>query len=127
MNAAHAYRDVRRASLVAGKSPHALTLMLFDGAIARLGAARELGAAGDRASSRRAIDRGLAIVQELQGSLRDPETNPLSTQLFGLYQHVIERLLEANRSGEIAPITAAEEILGTLREGWAGIDPNAAT
>ena len=123
MNAALAYRDVRRASLVEGKTPHELTLMLFDGAISQLTVARSFGEATERAARHRTLDKALAIVHELQGSLRDPETDPLSGQLFALYQHVVERVLEANRTGEDAPLEAAANLLGTLREGWAGIAP----
>lgn len=124
MNAALAYRDVRRASLVEGKTPHELTLMLFDGAIARLTAARGFTAARERAVRHRALDQALAIVHELQGSLRDPDTSALSGQLFALYAHIAERIVEADRTGENAPLEAATDLLGTLREGWTGIAPS---
>ena len=124
MNAAFAYRDVRRASLVEGKTPHELTLMLFDGAISRLTVARGFATARERGVRQRALDQALAIVHELQGSLRDPDTDELSGRLFALYAHVAERIVEANRTGENAPLEAATDLLGTLREGWTGIAPS---
>jgi len=124
MNAAvAAYREVHRASLVESKSPHQLTLMLFDGALARIAAARELDPFRERSVRYRALDRALAIVQELQGSLREPETDELAGQLFALYAHVIERLIEAGRTSSNEPLASAVEVLDTLRDGWVRIDP----
>ena len=125
MNAACAYRNVHRASLVESKTPHELTLMLFDGALSRIETARELDPDVDGGTRHRAIERALAIVHELQGVLRDPGRDPLARDLFALYGHIIERLLEADRSGEVGPLEAAGELLDTLRDGWAGIAPSA--
>ena len=35
-----------------------------------------------------------------------------------------ERIVEADRTGENAPLEAATDLLGTLREGWTGIAPS---
>ena len=123
MNAALAYRDVRRASLVDGKTPHELTLMLFDGAVSRLSVARGFDAPADRGARHRTLDSALAIVHELQGALREPDTDPLSGRLSDLYRYIGERILEANRAGDNAPLEEATALLGTLREAWVGIAP----
>lgn len=123
MNAVTAYRNVHRSGLVEGASPHALILMLLDAGLARIAAARALDARERRAERHRCLDRALAIVQELQGVLHDPENDALAGQLFALYAHVIDRLLVADRSGEDGPLADAAAVLGTLREGWAGIAP----
>lgn len=125
MNAAGAYRDVRRASLAEGATPYQLTLMLLDGAIARIETASELAAPEHVDVRRRALDRALAIVHELQGALRDPDTNELSARLFMLYAYIGERLLEGGRTRESAPLDEAAMLLGTVREGWIDIDPGA--
>jgi len=126
MNAARAaYLDISRTGLVEGRNAHELTLMLFDGALARMSTARELHAHEQRDERHRLIDRALAIVQELQASLREPERDPIAQQLFVLYTHICERLLEADQDGENAPLDAAQALLATLRDGWAGIAPQA--
>lgn len=126
MNAARAaYLDISRTGLVEGRSAHELTLMLFDGALARLSTARELQPVEQREERHRLIDRTLAIVQELQASLREPERDPLAQQLFVLYTHICERLLDADQEGEDEPLEAAQALLATLRDGWAGIAPEA--
>lgn len=118
-----AYRTVRSASLIENKSPHELTLMLFDGALGHLNAARGLVSNGDAGRARAVIDKVLAIVMELQGSLRDPETNEISANLFRLYDFVIAQLLEAGRGAGDEPMRLAHEILDTLRDAWVGITP----
>ena len=126
MNAACAYRDVRRASLAEGATPHQLIAMLYDGAISRIETARELVGSEHANVRRHALDRALAIVHELQGSLRDPDTDELSGRLFALYAYVSERLMEGARSAEAAPLDEAVVLLGTLREAWADIEPGVA-
>jgi len=123
MNAACAYRDVRRASLAEGATPYQLTLMLFDGAISRIETAGELAGPGQVDARRRVIDRALAIVHELQGALQEPDSNELSGRLFMLYAYIGERLLEAGRTRDRAPLDEAATLLGMVREGWLDIDP----
>lgn len=125
MNAVCAYQDVRRASLAEGATPHRLTMMLFDGAVARVRTALELKGREHAGVRRHVLDRALAIVHELQGTLRDPETNELSGRLFTLYTYISERLLEGTRSADDAPLEEAVVLLDTLREAWADIDPGA--
>lgn len=130
--AARGYRAVHGAGLLEGASPHALTAMLFDAAVARLAAARA-EPAGDADAARRAdvrrraIDGALAVVHELQGSLRDPGTDPLSANLHALYARVSLLLVEANRDagGGAAGLEEAESILAPLREAWRAIAPGA--
>ena len=121
-NAANAYRTMRGAGLVEGASPHALALMLLDGALSRIGTARTL----ERDERHRCLDRALAIVQELQGSLRDPETDELASRLFALYGYVADSLLRADRERDDAPLDAAESVLSELRAAWVAIAPEGA-
>ncbi len=132
--AARGYRAVHGAGLVEGASPHALTAMLFDAVVARLAAARavppdEAGARGPRAEARRrAIDGALAIVHELQGALREPETDPLSANLHALYARASSLLVEASRDAATGAdkLDEAERIVAPLREAWHAIAPETA-
>lgn len=126
MRAASAYSAVRRAGLAEGATPYQLTLMLFDAALARIETARELDGENQRSTRQSALSRALAIVHELQGSLRDPDRDDLAGSLYVLYSHVSEQLLEASRTGRQEPLVAASEVLGMLREGWVGIDADRA-
>ena len=124
MNAACPHPAVTRASLVESATPYQLTLMLFDGAIARIEVAREHTGDPVRDEDRRqALERALAIVRELQGALRDPDTDLLAKRLFMLYDYIGERLLESARTGQEAPLEESEMLLDSIRESWLDIDP----
>ena len=122
-HATNAYQTVRRVSLVENKSPHELTLMLFDGALNEIAHARHLmdGSSPDR--RRAALSKAIAIAQELQGTLKDTETVELAGNLFALYGFVISQLLEANRRADSSALDNAESVLTTLREAWVSIEP----
>ena len=124
--AAAGYRAVHRASLVDGATPHALTAMLYDGAIARIELARRTlqQPVADEGVRRRAIADALAIVQELQGALRDVESNALSARLFPLYQWICARLLSAGADRDAAALDEAQALLEPLRDAWRRIAPD---
>lgn len=126
--AAAGYRAVHRASLVDGASPHTLTAMLYDGAISRIELARRSlqQVEPDDGVRRRAVADALAIVQELQGALRDVDSNPLSARLFPLYQWIGARLLSAGAGRDAAALDEAQALLEPLRDAWHGIAPSAA-
>ena len=121
--AARGYGHVHRSALVEGASPHGLIRLLLDGAVASIGAAATFDpeAPNDRAARHRAIDRALGFVQELQGSLRDPDTDELSGRLFAVYGFVVGQLLESNVDGDAEKLRAAEEALRPIAEAWAAI------
>jgi flagellar protein FliS len=123
MNGLSDYQDIRRKGLVEGASPHALTLLLFDGALSRLKVANTLTELCDMGARHTCLDRSLAIVQELQGALRDPDTNPLSGQLFSLYMFVTDQILKADRTRDNTPLASAIQVLSELRSGWAAMEP----
>ncbi len=122
MNGLSDYQDNRRKGLVEGASPHTLTLLLFDGALSRLKVARTLTKLEDMGARHTCLDRTLAIVHELQGSLRDPDTNPLAGQLFSLYMFVCDQILKADRTRDNEPLKSAIEVLEELRSGWVAME-----
>lgn len=121
--ATNAYRNVRRASLVENKTPHELTLMLFDGGLSEIAQARQFISNGERQLLHRSLTKAIAIVQELQGTLKDTQTVEISANLFSLYGFIVDQLLEANRSCSTVSLDSAERVFSTLRDAWAGIEP----
>lgn len=119
--ASKAYGHVHRATQVDGASPHALTRLLFENALSRISVARHLIEHGDGVGLHRCIDKTLAVVNELQGSLLDHESNAMSAQLYDLYNFVTDQLLFANRTQDMNALTNAAQVLGTLLEAWNGI------
>lgn len=123
--AARDYGHVHRAALVEGASPHELVRLMLDGAVASLGSAARLdpAAPGDREARHRAIDRALGFVHELQGSLRDPDTDELSGRLFSLYGFVTVQLLESTADGDQDKVRLAQDLLVPVAEAWKAIAP----
>ena len=118
------YRSIQAAGKIEGATPHRLTALLFEAALASIQTARRTEDGGAR---QRSIDRALAIVGELQGSLRDPERDPLSGQLHALYGFVQMQLLDANRLADDQGLQHAHATLLPLQEAWKEIGPDVDT
>jgi flagellar protein FliS len=75
-------------------------------------------AAGRIAERSREISKAHAILVQLCGSLDHARGGTLSRSLAELYDYMQRRLLEANVRQAAAPLAEAENLLGTLLEGW---------
>lgn len=115
--AAATYQTVQ----VTSRSPLELVVMLYDGAIRALGQARDAIGRRDLVAKRAAMNRAVDIVQHLQSTLDMEAGGEIAANLDALYSYVIERLLEANRRTDQAPVEEAVRLLSTLREAWAQI------
>lgn len=122
-HASNAYGAVHRATLIEGASPHELTRLLYQSAISRVTMARTHLERKNRTELHRSIDKTLAIVNELQGSLLDPDKDDLSSQLFGLYTYITEQLLMANSKQDDSCLESALDVLVTLHDAWMQISP----
>jgi flagellar protein FliS len=111
-----AYRQVQAES---SASPLELVLMLYDGAIASLGQAREAMARRDAVVKGRAMSKALSIVGHLQSTLDMEKGREVAEQLDRLYVYVTGRLLEANINGAVEPIDESIALLSTVRDAWA--------
>jgi len=120
----HAYQSVRKATLVEGASPHQLTAMLYDGALSNIAIAREHLAQGKRNELYKHIDKTIAIVQELQGSLKDYQTDKLSGNLFELYGYIIDTLVSSNKNMDDEGLGICAHLLDVLRDAWQSIAPD---
>lgn len=124
--ASKAYGRVHRATQVDGASPHYLTRLLFENAVSRINVARHLIEHGDKVGLHRCMDKTLAVVHELQGSLADHESNPMSGRLFDLYAFVTDQLLLVNRTQDVEALDNADQVLNTLLDAWKVIAPETA-
>lgn len=114
------YRSIQAAGKIEGATPHRLTALLFEAALTSIQTARRID---DGQVRYRSIDRALAIVGELQGSLRDPDKEPLAAQLHSLYSFIQAQLLAANRRADDASLQRAYDTLLPLHEAWQSIGP----
>lgn len=119
----NAYQEVRKASLVEGASPHQLTAMLYDAALNNIAVARECMSQNNRAELHKRITKSIAIVQELQSSLKDYETNELAGNLFELYTYIVTTLMSSERTMDDDGLAVCAHLIDVLIDAWNAIAP----
>ncbi len=118
------YAAVQVQSSIVEATPHRLTAMLFDGALARIARAKGHVLRGELAAKGELISSAVAIVGELAGSLHRDAAPALVDRLNGLYDYILRRLIEANAANRVEPLDEAGQLLGSLAEAWQAIDPD---
>jgi flagellar secretion chaperone FliS len=121
-SALHSYRQTQ----VQGGTPLERVVMLYDGAIRHMNAARDAMDRQDIPARRDAISRALAIVGELQATLDLERGGEIATTLDRLYDFVTSRLMDATMKKDPRPIDECRRVFETLREGWRTIAEQAA-
>lgn len=122
----HAYQSVRKATLVEGATPHQLTEMLYDGALSNIAIARQHLSQNRHDLMHVHVDKAIAIVQELQGSLKDYDTNELAGNLFELYSYIVATLIAASRQRSDDDFGVCAHLIDVLRDAWQSISPEKA-
>ena len=118
-----AYKSVRRSTLVEGASPHQLITMLYDGAMSNIAISRNHLANNNREQMHFHIDKSVAIVQELQASLKDYESNELAGNLFELYSYIVNTMIAAYQNKDDEGLATCSNLIDILRDAWQTIAP----
>ena len=114
-----------RVTQVQASSPLERIVLLYDGAIRFMEAAREAIGRRDIPARRDALSRALAIVGQLKGTLDMERGGDVAASLDRLYGFVTSRLLDAARQQDAGPIDECLSIFQTLRDGWRTIAADA--
>lgn len=123
---ASAYARVGVESGVMSASPHQLIVMLFDGAIASIRAARIHMQAGNVAEKGKAISKALDIVNNGLAAALDAERGgEVAERLASLYDYIVRLLLAANRHNDEQSLTQAETLLDNVASAWREIGTQA--
>jgi len=112
---AEAYRRVEAES----RSPMELVVMLYDGALRFLAAAREAHGRRDLIARGNALSRALAIIAELQSTLNLKEGGAIAAELDRLYSYITWRLMDVNVKQDGTALDEAHKLLSTLSDAWA--------
>ena len=113
MRGANAYAKVGVETGVMSASPHQLIVMLFDGALASIRAARLHMESGAVAEKGKAISRAIDIVNNgLLAGLDKERGGELAERLEQLYDYIVRLLLQANLRNEPQQLDEAAELLG---------------
>jgi flagellar protein FliS len=118
-----AYQSVSVHGTVAGADPHRLVLMLMDGVIERLAAARGCIERGETARKAQLLHSCITLVGELRGSLNLQQGGELARNLSELYEYMTRQLLRANVESNIAPVKEVSSLLSEVRSAWVAIGP----
>jgi flagellar protein FliS len=98
LQATKAYQQINISSEAQGASPHRLIGMLLEGVLKRLAEAKGAIEHQNAAAKGASIGKAISIIGELQGSLRDIETNEVAGNLDRLYDYMTSTLESAERA-----------------------------
>ncbi len=116
-----AYKSTAAHGGVAASDPHGLVLMLLDGALQRVAAARGYMQNGSIKEKSDLLHRVVQIVAELQGSLDMKSGGEIANNLAELYDYITRRVMSANLANNTATLDEVTSLLRTLRSAWAEI------
>ena len=117
--ALRAYESVGLETGVAGASPPQLVVMLHEGAVVAIRAARQHLQQGDIAAKGRAISKAISIIDGgLRASLDPKVGGPLAGNLLDLYSYMSGRLLEANIGNDGVAMDEVVQLLLQLKSAW---------
>lgn len=126
-NGASAYAKINVETGVTSASPHKLIMMLFDGAMVSINAAKRHMEAGEIAPKGEAISRAVSIIENgLRASLDKSVGGDMAMNLDALYIYVTTRLLMANLRNQLDLLDESHQLLKGLREAWEAIEPEVA-
>ncbi|TFV93999.1 flagellar export chaperone FliS [Oxalobacteraceae bacterium OM1] len=124
MNGARAYANVGIETGVAAASPHALVVMLFDGAIAAVNGAKQAMQARDIAAKGKSVSKAISIIEEgLRASLDRKVGGEIALNLDALYEYMNGRLVNANATNDPAALDEVLQLLKGLKDAWVAIKP----
>lgn len=103
-------------------SPTRLVVMLYDGALRFCTLALESMQARQLEAQNNYLIKAQRIIGELMSSLNREAGGEVATNLFHLYTHMLQQLVQANLTDDPALIESVIQVLRELRESWAQVD-----
>jgi flagellar protein FliS len=99
-------------------SPAKLVVMLYEGAIRFLRRAEDDIRKKDFAKKSQSVDRAVAIIQHLQGTLDLDKGGKVAFDLDRLYTYITSRIFDGSAKLEMKAFEEAIQLLTTLLSGW---------
>ena len=121
MAALKQYQTVNTQAQVFDASPHRLIQMLMEGGLSRLAQAKGAMERGQVALKGELLGKAIAIIGGLREGLDLRQGGELAANLDSLYEYMSSRLLQANRSNDVAIIDGVAGLLREVKSGWDGI------
>lgn len=118
-----AYASTDLETRIEAASPQQLIVMLYEGAIGAMYAAKAAMATGNIAARGEAISKAIAIIEDgLRGSLDLEAGGEIAQNLSNLYEYISNRLLYANLKMHEPSIDEALKLMTELRQAWEQLD-----
>jgi flagellar secretion chaperone FliS len=111
---AHRYREIA----IKTANPLQLVVILYDGAIQALQEAQEHLQRKNIARRARCLNRGIAIISELQACLNFKEGGDIAPSLDRLYNYMKDQIFRANIDQKGEPLAQVVKLLESLRDAW---------
>jgi flagellar secretion chaperone FliS len=123
---ANAYAKVGIETGVSTASPHALIVMLFDGALVAVNSAMHHMRTGSVRDKGMAISKAIAIIDTgLRASLDKSVGGEIAVNLDALYEYMSRRLVIANAQNDPAILEEVRGLLSDLKGAWDAIGATA--
>ncbi len=123
MAAMNQYKQVSVSSQVFEATPHRLIQMLMEGGLERLAQAQGAMARGQASLKGELISKAIGIVGGLREGLDMNKGGEVAQNLDRVYEYMITRMLEANKSNDPTPLVEVSGLLREVKSGWDAIAP----
>ncbi len=113
-NRSNTYQEIA----VQTSSPAKLVVMLYEGGIRFLRQAVAAIQSKDLLAKRQSVDRAMAVIQHLQGTLDIEKGQEVARDLDRLYSYITSRVMDGSAKLDVAPLEEAIKLLTVLLSGW---------
>ncbi len=117
------YQKMKADQAVSGADPHRLIVMLMQGVIEKVVAAKGYLQQGNRAEKAQQISWAISILDGLRMSLDKEKGGEIAQNLDDLYGYMEEQLLKANVKDDSRILEEVAGLMNTVLSGWMEIAP----
>lgn len=114
-------QNVYKQNQILNASPKKLVVLLYDGCIKNMKLAELSIAENKLDQANTALIKAQDIIAELAGTLNKDQGGQIAQDLSDIYEYLMTKLIEANRTKDVAIIQKNREMMEELREAWAEI------
>lgn len=114
------YQTVNIYGEVEGADDIQLILLMMQGALERITAARGHMERGEMAPKGEQISKVIAIIDTLRGCV-NPEAGEMAANLESLYEYMVRTLVTANASDDPQGLREVSALLNEIKSGWEGM------
>ncbi|WP_429107999.1 flagellar export chaperone FliS [Aeromonas media] len=115
-----AYTTQNLQAEMAVADPYRVIQLMMQGCIERLAQSKGAIERRDFEGKSVAISKCMALINGLQDSL-DFSYGKIPEDLFALYEYMKQRLLDASRNMDVAPLDEISQLMLTIKSGWDAI------